>query len=152
MNLLLSLALLQSAPQLVIGLGPAYRTVGQFSCEIRDAQNELSRVTGRIIDFEKSADGGKDEITIELEAPKESLLSGTYFGWVDGEIIIFRNWVNHDSHLVMDVSRDSTLLLWGNPKQGGTLSVSARIGDYETEGYAGLCDIEFRRERITSKP
>jgi hypothetical protein len=119
---------------------------------LRDEEDNSSRVSGSIVDFRNSDDGGKDAITIEVEAPEATLLSGTYFGWVDDELMVLRNWVDHDSHLVASAPLHSTLLLWGSTKRGGTLSVSAQVGDFATQNYTGLCDIEFRRERISSKP
>ncbi|MDP2130554.1 MAG: hypothetical protein U0975_12440 [Erythrobacter sp.] len=146
----LILALVQTAPVIVL---PKYRAEGQFACVLRDAKNNSFRVSGVIVDYAVANDGENDKIIVSLEAPEKTRLSGTYYGRVDGDIFTFRNWVNHESHFVR-ADRHANLLLWGNADNDRTISVAARKiagSGSETENLAGLCDINFRQERIESK-
>lgn len=130
-----------------------YRTEGGFTCGLRDSANKSFRVSGIIVDYAISDDGEKDKVTIRLEAPEKTRLTGTYYGWVNGDIFTFRNWVDHKSHFARS-DRPANLLLWGSTKSDGTLSVAARKltgSASEFENLAGLCDINFRQERTASK-
>jgi hypothetical protein len=130
-----------------------YRTAGDFTCVIRDSADKSFRVSGVIVDYAVSDDGEKDKVTIRLEAPEKTRLTGTYYGWVSGDIFTFKNWVDHKSHFARS-ARPANLLLWGSTKSDGTLSVKARKvtgSASEFENLAGLCDINFRQERIEGK-
>ncbi len=122
---------------------------GGFSCELRGSKGEKLSLSGEIVKFEDLSDQ-LDRVTLELKAPKQSGLSGTYFGTRDFDLFRFTNALDFNSGLVEGVDRQARLVLWtplGSPH--GTLNVDAvadRTLQLGSVISSGICDVDFKED------
>ena len=122
---------------------------GGFSCEMRGNQGEKLKLWAKIIKFQDMSDQ-LDRVTLDLKAPAQSGLSGTYYGTRDFDLFRFSNALEFDSKLVGGVERQARLLLWiPLGSRNGTLNVDA-VADRKLQLGSvistGICDVKINED------